>query len=190
MSSKFDDIKSYLKQEYKTLPNITYVESNAFVNQFCVNRRKIGSIENRSRFCLSSITESKSDELNEYLQERQYIIDKFNSLLTKQLKTNENLSLDSFKLIRQLGEGGYGSVFLAYYSHTNEYIALKAIKKSALVETNEQNTIISERQYAFALHHPNIVAIIIPKENINISIRSFSSRFNSSPVLKIMNMFI
>jgi hypothetical protein len=139
--------------------DITYVESIDFANQFCVNHRKIGSMKNRSRFCLSSIIESKSNELNEYFQERQYMINTFNILLTKKLQSDKNLSLDSFKLLRQLGQGGYGSVFLAYYTDTNEYIALKAIKKSTLIETNEQNTIISERQYTFALHHPNIVNI-------------------------------
>jgi len=143
----------------KSKSDITYIESIGFANQFCINRRKIGSIKNQSRFCLVSITQSKSNELNEYLQERQYMIKRFNIFLTKQLKTNENLSLDSFKILRQLGKGGYGSVFLAYYINTNEYIALKAIKKSTLIETNEQNIIISERQYTFALNHPNIVNI-------------------------------
>ncbi|CAF4995109.1 unnamed protein product, partial [Rotaria magnacalcarata] len=76
------------------------------------------------------------------------------------LQADENLSLDSFKLLRQLGEGGYGTVFLAYHADINEYVALKAIKKSTLVETNEQNTIVSERQYAFALNHPNIAQLI------------------------------
>jgi len=159
MKSKFDDINSFFKQQNDRKSDITYVESIAFANQFYVNRRKIGSIKNRSRFCLISITESKFDELNEYFQERQYMINRFNIFLTKQLKTDENLSLDSFKFLHQLGKGGYGSVFLVYHINTNEYLALKAIKKSTLIETNEQNIIISERQYTFALHHPNIVNI-------------------------------
>jgi hypothetical protein len=153
MKSRFDDIKSFSKQQ----DDVTYVESVDFTSQFCVNRRKSGSIKHRSRFSLMSITQSKSDELNEYLKERQYIINTFNILLTKQLRVDQNLSLDSFQLLRPLGEGGYGSVILAYHTDTNEYLALKAIKKSTLVQTHEQNTIISERQYAFALHHPNIV---------------------------------
>ena len=136
---------------------IIYVESTEFANQFCSNRTKISSIEHRSRFTLVSIIESKSNELKEYLQERQHMIEKFNLLLTKQLKTDVNLSLDSFKLLRLLGRGGFSSVFLAYHPNTNEYLALKAMQKSSLIETNHQKIILSERQYAFALHHPNIV---------------------------------
>lgn len=155
MKSTSNDASSVIKQQ----PNIVYIESNTFANQFCVKRRKAGIIKNRSRFCLVSIIESKTDELNEYSQERQYMINIFNILLTKRLRANQNLSLDSFKLLRQLGTGGYGSVFLAYHNDTNEYLALKTIKKSTLIETNEQNIILSERQYAFSLHHPNIVNI-------------------------------
>ena len=159
-------MRSNINSLFKEQNDITYVESIDFANQFCVNHRKIGRIKTQSRFCLSSITKPKSNELTEYIQERQYMINTFNILLTKKLIANQNLSLDSFKLIRQLGEGGYGSVFLAYYTDTNEYIALKAIKKSILIEINEQNTIISERQYAFALQHPNIVNKDLKKRNV------------------------
>jgi hypothetical protein len=176
-----------MTNENKQQFDMTYLESIDFVNQFCLNQRRIGSIKKQSRFCLLSITESKSNELKEYFQERQYIIDRFNILLTKQLKTDENLSLNSFKILRQLGKGGYGSVFLAYNINTDEYLALKAIQKSTLIETNEQNIIISERQYAFALHHPNIVKINPTKIK---SIMKSSFRYNGEQVLKIMNIFI
>lgn len=138
--------------------NITYIESNDFLNQFEISH-KIESIKDTSSSYVSfvKIIPLKSTELNEYFQERQKIIEKFNNFLTKNLKTDANLSLNSFKFLRQLGKGGYGSVFLVYSQNTNEYLALKAMKKSTLIETNEQNIIISERQYAFALNHPNIV---------------------------------
>lgn len=129
-----------------------------FYNQFnTVNQYMTSSVKARSRYSLVSILPSKSSELKKYLQERQSMINVFNNLITKRLRVDPTLSLDSFKILRQLGEGGYGSVFLAYHTDTNEYIALKAIKKSSLIETNEQNIILSERQYTFALHHPNIV---------------------------------
>lgn len=162
---------------------IIYVESIAFPNQFCHHQPKRRAIKNQSPFCLVSIIESKSDELREYLQERQSMIDRFNICLTKQLKVDENLSLDSFQLLRKLGRGGFGSVFLAYHFDTNEYLALKAMKKSSLVETNDQNIIISERQYAFALHHPNIVNI--HRENLSlccssIDLGGISNKFQRS----------
>lgn len=136
---------------------ITYVETKAFANQFCHHHVKQRSIKNQSSFCLVSTEEFQLNQLKEYLDERQAIIDRFNQLVNKPLKANVNLSLDSFHLFRSLGTGGFGSVFLAYHPDTHEYLALKAMKKSSLIESNDQNISISERQYAFALHHPNIV---------------------------------
>lgn len=141
---------------------ITYVETKAFANQFCHHHTKQRSIKNQSSFCLVSTEESQSNQLKEYLDERQLMIERFNTLVNKPLKSNVNLSLDSFHLFRSLGKGGFGSVFLAYHHDTEEYLALKAMKKSSLIETNDQNIIISERQYAFALHHPNIVNLMFP----------------------------
>ena len=140
---------------------ITYIETKAFPNQFCHHRAKSRSITNRSSFCLVSHEESLSNQLKEYLEERQLMIDRFNHLFTRSLKSNENLSLDSFHLVRSLGKGGFGSVFLAYHHDTREYLALKAMRKSSLIESNDQNIILSERQYAFALHHPNIVNLVM-----------------------------
>ena len=137
--------------------DVTYIESMQFAEQFCAHRPTVGAVESRSRFSRVSITEAKFDRLKEYLQERQAMIDRFNLLITKQLKSDEHLSLDSFRILRRLGKGGFASVFLAYHPDNNEYLALKAMKKSSLVETHDQNLIISERQYTFALHHPNIV---------------------------------
>lgn len=158
---RFDDMNLYLERSPRTVSDITYVKSNSnFDNQFDItHKRKLTSFQRRSRYCHVSIIESKSDHFNKYLNEKQARINKFNNLLTKKLRADKSLSLDSFKLLRQLGEGSYGTVFLAYHGDTNEYVALKVVKKSTLVDTNEQNTIISERQYAFALDHPNIVNI-------------------------------
>lgn len=138
--------------------SVIFQQTLDFTKQFCRTHRQIGSIENHSLFSLVSITKSKNHHrFNEYLVERKKLIDNFNSRLIKTLKTDEHLSLDSFEIIRQLGEGGFGSVFLVYDKHSHDYLALKAIQKSELIEINKQNLIHSERQYAFALEHPNIV---------------------------------
>ena len=158
-------MNSSLKQ-HNIISHIIYEKSIEFDHQFRQQTTK--TIKNRSPYSVVSIIQSDFNELNRYLHERQCMIEIFNILLTKQLKANPNLSLDSFKLLRQLGKGGYGSVFLAYHIDNNEYLALKIIKKSTLIETEEQNIVISERQYTFALHHPNIVN---KKKNYRIVIR-------------------
>ena len=147
---------------------LTYRESLNFANQFRVNHRRATSSINHpaaTRFSLAAVISSSKDHADEYAIERRAMIDTFNRLLTQRLRADEHLSLDSFQFVRSLGQGGYGSVFLAYHSDTREYLALKAMEKAALVETDEQTLILSERQYAFALRHPNIV-ILAPERSM------------------------
>ena len=136
---------------------LTYRESMNFANQFRVNHRRASIHHRTTRVALVAVISSGEDHAVEYANERRAMIDTFNRLLIQRLRADERLSLDSFQLVRSLGQGGYGSVFLAYHSDTREYLALKAMEKAALVETDEQTLILSERQYAFALRHPNIV---------------------------------
>ena len=101
------------------LDQATYTESIDFADQFCVHRRHhTESIQRRSRFALLSTIRAESDQYDEYLQERQANVETFNELLTRPLRVDDQLSLDSFQLLRHLGKGGYGSVFLAYHRET------------------------------------------------------------------------
>ena len=134
-----------------------YRQSIDFAEQFCRQTLKKVSIEHRSRFSLLSTIRTQNDSLKIYLNERQLNIERFHRRFGQKLKVDENLTIDSFYFLRSLGQGGYGTVFLAFHQPTNEYLALKAIDKSELVENNEEQTIVLERQYVFALEHPNIV---------------------------------
>lgn len=136
---------------------LRYLRSIDFAEQFCQSATKKTAIERRSRYSLRSTLRSRNESLQIYLNERQLNIERFHRRFGQTLKVDAHLTLDSFHLLKALGQGGYGTVFLAYHQPTDEYLALKAIDKSELVENNEERTIVLERQYAFALDHPNIV---------------------------------
>ncbi|CAF0739937.1 unnamed protein product [Didymodactylos carnosus] len=159
-NSIYTKIKNYSKKLVNThQENIQYVESNIYFNQQFTEKRQPRLLVQCQRFCLQSISASTNDRFKDYLIEREDKIRDFLYHINTKLNVH-NLTLDNFKLVRELGRGGYGSVLLAFYPDTNEFHALKAVKKSSLVETDEQRTIIHERQYAFALRHPNIVELI------------------------------
>ena len=115
------------------------------------------TIDQTGRFSIGSVIGSSSIRHEMYVEERRRQVKKFHFFYNQKLTTDEQLSLDSFELIRSLGQGGFGSVFLAHRTETDEYLALKAIQKSELVETNEEASVIFERQCLYALQHPNIV---------------------------------
>ena len=64
-----------------------------------------------------------------------------------------------YKIIKNLGNGSYGDVFLAYNIYTQEKVAIKKIYKSNEVYVSP-GKIIDEIEILKALNHPNIVKLI------------------------------
>lgn len=83
-----------------------------------------------------------------------------NSFDQKVLKIEpENLKLENFNLLRELGEGKYGKVYLAHHRTTNFICAIKTISKRIIIEENLKDTFIQEIKIQSYLNHPNIVKL-------------------------------
>ena len=52
-------------------------------------------------------------------------------------KRRTKLQLDQFHIIVQVGQGGYGEVFLARHKETNQTVALKKMRKKTLAKMDE-----------------------------------------------------
>lgn len=52
-------------------------------------------------------------------------------------KRRTKLKVDQFRIIAQVGQGGYGSVYLARKADTGEVCALKKMKKTTLAKMDE-----------------------------------------------------
>ncbi len=48
--------------------------------------------------------------------------------------TKEGLSVESFKIVRKIGKGRFGSVFLAQHIKSQAVIALKVLSKAQIKE--------------------------------------------------------
>ena len=51
----------------------------------------------------------------------------------------KNVSLEDFKVLKILGRGDFGKVYLVNFSQTNKLYAMKSIKKIYLNDQNEIN---------------------------------------------------
>ncbi|POV95387.1 hypothetical protein PSTT_16307, partial [Puccinia striiformis] len=60
-------------------------------------------------------------------------------------KRRTKLKLDSFHIIVQVGQGGYGEVFLARHKLSKEVVALKKMKKKTLLKMDEVRHVLTER---------------------------------------------
>ena len=69
----------------------------------------------------------------------------------------KGLTKNNFKIIRQMGEGKFGNVFLVMEIFTGMIMAMKAIPKKKVLEENMLTQIIREMKIQTFLDHPNII---------------------------------
>lgn len=70
------------------------------------------------------------------------------------------MALDDFELISVLGRGHFGKVILSKYKKTNEYFAIKALKKGDIISRDEVESLMAEKrifEVSTSVRHPFLV---------------------------------
>ncbi|PWN47358.1 kinase-like protein [Violaceomyces palustris] len=75
-------------------------------------------------------------------------------------KRRTRLRLAQFHIITQVGQGGYGEVFLARKRDTGEVCALKKLRKRVLVKMDEVRHVLTERDILTATRTPWLVRLL------------------------------
>ncbi|GAA5841991.1 hypothetical protein JCM9279_002747 [Rhodotorula babjevae] len=75
-------------------------------------------------------------------------------------KRRTKLKLAQFHIVTQVGQGGYGEVFLARHKETNQVVALKKMKKRTLAKTDEIRHVLIERDILASTSSPWLVRLL------------------------------
>ncbi|KZT09029.1 kinase-like protein [Laetiporus sulphureus 93-53] len=75
-------------------------------------------------------------------------------------KRRTKLKVDQFHIIAQVGQGGYGEVFLARKQETGEVCALKKMRKQTLSKMDEVRHVLIERDILTATKTPWLVRLL------------------------------
>ncbi|KAK7202985.1 AGC/NDR protein kinase [Myxozyma melibiosi] len=75
-------------------------------------------------------------------------------------KRRTRLRYGDFDIITQVGQGGYGHVYLARKADTKEICALKVMKKSLLFKLDETRHVLTERDILTAANTPWLVKLL------------------------------
>lgn len=70
-----------------------------------------------------------------------------------------NVKLEDFKLLKLLGKGSSGKVYLAEFIKNNELYAIKSIRKDRILEKQQLHNIKSEKEILLMVDHPNLVSM-------------------------------
>src|SRR5258708_8090084 len=68
-------------------------------------------------------------------------------------------SFDRFEVIRVLGKGGMGTVYLARDSRLQRPVALKVLRAEDLMTEERRTRFMREARTAAAIRHPNVATI-------------------------------
>lgn len=69
-------------------------------------------------------------------------------------KRRTKLQLDQFHILTQVGQGGYGEVYLARHKESHQVVALKKMKKKTLLKMDEVRAEASARRVDHSTHPP------------------------------------
>lgn len=75
-----------------------------------------------------------------------------------QLPTNE-IGINDFELLKLLGQGAFGKVFLVRHKTTNKLYAMKVLRKENIIEMDQLEHTKTEKMILQHVNHPFIVAL-------------------------------
>ncbi len=78
----------------------------------------------------------------------------------ERLRDAEPVTLQQYRIERELGRGGMGVVYLAYHLGLKRPVALKTMLSGALASDDERRRFLKEAESAATLVHPNIVRVL------------------------------
>ena len=74
--------------------------------------------------------------------------------------TIKTVTLEDFEIIKLIGRGSYGKVHLVKYKNTNEYYAMKSLKKDILLDQDQIECTLLEKKILQTLDYPFLVGMV------------------------------
>jgi serine/threonine protein kinase len=69
-------------------------------------------------------------------------------------------SFDEYQILRDLGQGAYGKVYLAKDKLTDKIVAVKSVNKQQILELDKKRHVYREKNLLSSLQQPFIIKLI------------------------------
>ncbi|WFD39035.1 serine/threonine-protein kinase dbf2 [Malassezia japonica] len=145
------DRRERLNQFERGMQEKGYVSPEQQMEQAIASMSLANGRQTRSRAAASRVSEEeyKAAKQEHFAEER--------SLL---LHRRTKLRLAQFHIVTQVGQGGYGEVFLARKRDTGQLCALKRLRKRVLIKMDEVRHVLTERDILTATRTPWLVRLL------------------------------
>ena len=84
---------------------------------------------------------------------------KLQVIKNKTIENNEKISPHNFIILKELGKGSFGEVFLVSKQDTNQLFAMKVLQKDKIINQNLIKYALTERNVLSYMKHPFIVSL-------------------------------
>ena len=136
------NIKQYItsKKDKKKNTSITKMEE-----KFLIDTKKY--LEQNDKINENDVNKDKAEKKK-----------KIGTLFSKH-RTIKNVGVDDFKLIKVIGRGSYGKVCLVQFKQTNDLYAMKSLKKDVLLDEDQVQSTLLEKNILQNLNYPFLVGM-------------------------------
>jgi len=157
------NFKKMNKDEFYT-PNIS--ANNSHNNSFSNNESKSNNQSNitNPRNPSTSNILPPTEELceDDYLRERLIRVIKEYFRLRNSCPST---TLDYYRLIKMIGKGAFGKVYLGVHLLTGKYVAIKSIEKQYMRDENSKRKVLQEVVILKKVNHKNVIRLLEVFEN-------------------------
>lgn len=74
-------------------------------------------------------------------------------------KKNKETALEDFKIVKMIGKGTFGKVYLVQHNQTEQLYAMKCIRKDIIIDNEQFDNIKLEKDILFNIEHPFVVGM-------------------------------
>ena len=141
--------KKKLNSKHKRMVNVCQMY---FLDYYCDYFDYIITRRERTKTVLNNLHRSQNPDM----EWRSYVNNETAMLRKRRLKPKNK----DFEIITQIGQGGYGQVYLSRKRDTREICALKVISKSMIVKMNETDHLLTEREILAASRSDWLVKLL------------------------------
>ena len=121
------------------------------------NRHRIGTGCGMNIYALAKSMQIADEKIKQKIEEEKAR----NGTSIRLVRTNSgrvvSIGIDDFDLLKTLGQGGFGKVYLARHKKTEELLALKAVKKSVIIGNQDYEITKTERNVLALGRHSRFI---------------------------------